>query len=119
MSDTYVDRLRRGYEALNRGDVSVVLELLDPDIEAPTGAHRGRASQRCSKSTLALEALMDDPHSEVPGSRVVAGVQRLRLIADGGDGALHGPRRQRAAGRLGPAEEPSNGQDPARPSRQN
>jgi uncharacterized protein len=49
--DTYIDQLRRGYEALNRGDVSVVLELLDPDIEwhepAPSpdeGSHRGRDS---------------------------------------------------------------------------
>jgi uncharacterized protein len=49
--DTYVDQLRRGYEALNRGDVSVVLELLDPEIEwyepAPSpdaGSHRGRDS---------------------------------------------------------------------------
>ena len=45
----YVDQLRRGYEALNRGDVSVVLELLGSDIEwhepAPSphaGIHRGR-----------------------------------------------------------------------------
>jgi ketosteroid isomerase-like protein len=49
MSEAYVDQLRRGYEALNRGDVSVVLELLDPDIEwhepSPSpdaGSHRGR-----------------------------------------------------------------------------
>jgi uncharacterized protein len=51
MSEAYVDQLRRGYEALNRGDVSVVLELLDPDIEwhepSPSpdaGSHRGRDS---------------------------------------------------------------------------
>ena len=51
MSEAYVDQLRRGYEALNRGDVSVVLELLDPDIEwhepSPSpdaGSHRGRES---------------------------------------------------------------------------
>jgi ketosteroid isomerase-like protein len=51
MTDAYVDELRRGYEALNRGDLSVVLELLDPDIEwhepAPSpeaGTHRGRDS---------------------------------------------------------------------------
>jgi ketosteroid isomerase-like protein len=51
MADPYVDELRRGYEALNRGDVSVVLELLDPAIEwhepAPSpeaGSHRGRDS---------------------------------------------------------------------------
>jgi ketosteroid isomerase-like protein len=51
MSEAYVDQLRRGYEALNRGDVSVVLELLDPDLEwhepSPSpdaGSHRGRES---------------------------------------------------------------------------
>jgi ketosteroid isomerase-like protein len=51
VSDAYVDELRRGYEALNRGDLSVVLELLDRDIEwsepAPSldaGIHRGRES---------------------------------------------------------------------------
>ena len=51
MTDDYVDRLRRGYEALNRGDLAVVLGLLDPDIEwhepAPSpeaGSHRGRDS---------------------------------------------------------------------------
>jgi ketosteroid isomerase-like protein len=44
-----VQTLRRGYAALNRGDLSVVAELLDPDIEwhepAPSpeaGTHRGR-----------------------------------------------------------------------------
>jgi ketosteroid isomerase-like protein len=51
MSEAYVDQLRQGYEALNRGDVSVVLELLDPNIEwhepSPSpdaGSHRGRES---------------------------------------------------------------------------
>jgi uncharacterized protein len=51
MSDDYMDQLRRGYEALNRGDLSAVLELLDPKIEwhepAPSpdaGSHRGRGS---------------------------------------------------------------------------
>jgi uncharacterized protein len=51
MTGPSVHQLRRGYEALNRGDLSVVLELLDPDIEwhepAPSpeaGIHRGRDS---------------------------------------------------------------------------
>jgi hypothetical protein len=51
MGEPYVDELRRGYEALNHGDLSVVLELLDEDIEwhepAPSpdaGSHRGRDS---------------------------------------------------------------------------
>ena len=51
MASANVERLKRGYDALNRGDLSVVLALLDPDIEwheppfSPhAGAHRGRAS---------------------------------------------------------------------------
>ena len=51
MAEANVEALRRGYEALNRGDVSVVLELLHPDIEwhepepsPDAGAHRGRDS---------------------------------------------------------------------------
>jgi hypothetical protein len=46
-----MDALRRGYEALNRGDVSVVLALLDRDIEwhepepsPEAGTYSGRAS---------------------------------------------------------------------------
>jgi uncharacterized protein len=51
MSEANVDVLKRGYAALNRGDLSVVLGLLHPDIEwhepAPSpeaGSHRGRES---------------------------------------------------------------------------
>ena len=51
MGEADVEELKRGYAALNRGDLSVVLDLLDPDIEwhepAPSpegGAHRGRDS---------------------------------------------------------------------------
>jgi ketosteroid isomerase-like protein len=51
MSKEDVEALERGYAALNRGDLSVVLELLDPDIEwhEPTpspdaGSHHGRDS---------------------------------------------------------------------------
>jgi ketosteroid isomerase-like protein len=33
MSNSDVETLKRGYAALNRGDLSVVLELLDPEIE--------------------------------------------------------------------------------------
>jgi uncharacterized protein len=51
MGQAEVETLKRGYAALNRGDLSVVLELLDPEIvwhePAPSpeaGAHRGRDS---------------------------------------------------------------------------
>ncbi len=51
MAEPNVNALKRGYAALNRGDLSVVLELLHPEIEwhepAPSpdaGTHRGRES---------------------------------------------------------------------------
>jgi ketosteroid isomerase-like protein len=49
MSEANVEALRRGYTALNRGDLSVVLDLLDPEIEwhepatsLEGGTHHGR-----------------------------------------------------------------------------
>jgi len=49
MGQAEIDELRRGYAALNRGDVSVVVELLDPELEGhepghspEAGTHRGR-----------------------------------------------------------------------------
>jgi uncharacterized protein len=48
VTDVDVQSLRRGYEALNGGNLSAVLELLDPDIEwhepasPEAGSHRGR-----------------------------------------------------------------------------
>lgn len=51
MGEADVEALERGYAALNCGDVSVVLDLLDPDIEwhepgpsLEAGTHRGRDS---------------------------------------------------------------------------
>jgi ketosteroid isomerase-like protein len=51
VGEANVEALRRGYAALNRGDLSVVLELLDPEIEwhepatsLEGGTHRGRGS---------------------------------------------------------------------------
>ena len=51
MGEGDVETLERGYAALNRGDLSVVLDLLDPDIEwhepgwsPEAGTHRGRDS---------------------------------------------------------------------------
>jgi ketosteroid isomerase-like protein len=34
VAEANVEALQRGYEALNRGDLSVVLELLDPDFRS-------------------------------------------------------------------------------------
>jgi len=51
VAEANVETLQRGYEALNRGDLSVVLELLDPEIEwhepepsPDAGTHAGRDS---------------------------------------------------------------------------
>ena len=51
MTEANVEALQQGYEALNRGDLSVVLELLDPDLEwhepgdsPEAGTHHGRDS---------------------------------------------------------------------------
>lgn len=51
MAEANVEALRRGYEALNRGDLSFVLELIDRDIEwnephpsPEAGRHTGRDS---------------------------------------------------------------------------
>jgi uncharacterized protein len=51
MAEANVAALQRGYEALNRGDLSVVSELLDPEIEwhepgdsPEAGTHHGRDS---------------------------------------------------------------------------
>jgi uncharacterized protein len=51
MAEADVEALEHGYAALNRGDLSVVLDLLDPDIEwhepgpsPEAGTHRGRDS---------------------------------------------------------------------------
>jgi uncharacterized protein len=51
VAEANVDALKRGYAALNRGNLSVVLELLHPEIEwhepSPSpdaGSHQGRES---------------------------------------------------------------------------
>ena len=51
MAEANVEALQRGYDALNRGDLSVVLDLLHPDIEwhepgdsPEAGTHHGRDS---------------------------------------------------------------------------
>ena len=62
-----VDALRRGYEALNTGDLSVVHTLLHPDIEwqedgsAPeAGVHRGLVANAELKGATPLMEFADD-----------------------------------------------------------
>jgi uncharacterized protein len=86
MSEAYVDQLRRGYEALNRGDVSVVLELLDPDIEwhepSPSpdaGSHRGRESfERFIRGWIeSFDGFRVEPEQVVErGARLIAVVRQ-------------------------------------------
>jgi uncharacterized protein len=74
MSGANVETRRRGYDALNGGDLSVVLALLDPDIEwhepAPSpdaGTHRGRDSfERFVRSWLeSFDSLRVEPEQVV------------------------------------------------------
>jgi ketosteroid isomerase-like protein len=86
MAEASVDALRRGYEALNRGDLSVVLELLDPAIEwhepAPSpdaGAHTGRDSfERFFRGWIdSFEGFRVEPERvAVRGDRLIAIVRQ-------------------------------------------
>jgi len=86
MAEANVDVLRRGYAALNRGDLSVVLELLHPEIEwhepSPSpdaGTHRGRESfERFLRGWLeSFEEFRVEPERIVDrGDRLVAVVRQ-------------------------------------------
>lgn len=86
MTSSEVHTLRRGYEALNRGDLSVVLELLDPDItwhepeqSLYAGSHTGRESfERFLRGWLdAFEGFHVDLESVTQGGdRLVAVVRQ-------------------------------------------
>ena len=100
MSGANVETLRRGYDALNSGDLSVVLALLDPDIEwhepAPSpdvGTHRGRDSaERFVRSWLeSFDSFRVEPE------QVAAGAPGPRLANDGDEIVI--PPRARAEGR--------------------
>jgi ketosteroid isomerase-like protein len=81
-----VEALERGYAALNRGDLSVVLELLDPDIEwhepgpsLEAGTHRGRDSfERFFRSWLeSFEGFRVEPERVLQrGDRLVVVVRQ-------------------------------------------
>jgi len=81
-----MDALRRGYEALNRGDVSVVLALLDPDIEwhepepsPEAGTYSGRASfERFLRSWIdSFDGFQVEPEQVVErGDKLIAVVHQ-------------------------------------------
>jgi ketosteroid isomerase-like protein len=81
-----VEALQRGYDALNRGELSDVLELLDPDIEChepepspEAGTHVGRESfERFLGSWIAsFEEFRVEPEQVVErGDEVIAVVRQ-------------------------------------------
>jgi ketosteroid isomerase-like protein len=86
VTEADVDALKRGYAALNRGDLSVVLELLDPSIEwhepgnsLEAGTHRGRDSfERFFRGWLeSFEDFRVEPEQVVErGNRLIAVVRQ-------------------------------------------
>ena len=86
MGEADVEALERGYAALNRGDLSVVLDLLDPDIEwhepgpsPEAGTHRGRDTfERFFRSWLeSFEGFRVEPERVVQrGDQLMAVVRQ-------------------------------------------
>ena len=86
MTEANVEALQRGYEALNRGDLSVVLDLLDPDIEwhqpepSPDACtHTGRDSfERFLSSWIdSFDGFQVEPEQVVErGDRLIAVVRQ-------------------------------------------
>ena len=96
MSTAELETLKRGYAALNRGDLSVVLELLDIDIQwhEPTpspeaGAHRGRDGfERFLRSWI--ESF--DDFRVVPERVVERGDELVVVVRQSGTGRSSGLR---------------------------
>jgi ketosteroid isomerase-like protein len=86
MREADVEALERGYAALNRGDLSVVVDLLDPDIEwhepgwsPEAGTHRGRDTfERFFRGWLeSFEGFRVEPERVVQrGDRLIAVVRQ-------------------------------------------
>ena len=86
MPEANVEALQRGYDALNRGELSDVLELLDPDIEwhepepsPEVGTHDGRESfERFLGSWIAsFEEFRVEPEQVVErGDKLIAVVRQ-------------------------------------------
>jgi uncharacterized protein len=52
MSNPIVDALRDGYEALNRGDLSAVLDLIDADLEWEEGGRSPEAGRYSGRESF-------------------------------------------------------------------
>jgi ketosteroid isomerase-like protein len=112
MASANVETLRRGYDALNRGDLSVVLELLDADIEwhepSPSpdaGAHRGRDSfERFLRGWLeSFDGFRVEPEQVVEhGSDLVAVVRQTGTVSSTSRPTRR-PCSPQLRGRSGPA----------------
>jgi ketosteroid isomerase-like protein len=91
MSERNVEIVRRGYEALDRGGVGAVLELLDPDFEAEVGPDlspepdRYRGHEGVRRWFAGFEGSLEDVRLE-PEEFIEAGdkvIVRVRLSARG------------------------------------
>jgi ketosteroid isomerase-like protein len=86
VTEANVEALQRGYEALNNGDLTLVLELLDPDLEwhepgdsPEAGTHHGRDSfERFFRSWIeSFDEFRVEPERVVQrGNDLVAVVQQ-------------------------------------------
>ena len=94
MAEANVEALQRGYEALNRGDLSVVAELLHPEIEwhepgdsPEAGTHQGRDSFE-----RFLRGWMDsfDGFRVVPEEVVERGDKVIAVVRQSGRGRTSG-----------------------------
>ena len=94
MAEANVEALQRGYDALNRGDLSVVLDLLHPDIEwhepgdsPEAGTHHGRDSfERFFRSWIDSF----DEFRVVPEKVVERGNDLVAVVRQGGRGRASG-----------------------------
>jgi ketosteroid isomerase-like protein len=84
MTETNVELARRGYEAIMRGDLDTVRELLDPDVKW----HGGNPTEGCQNRKQALQWMRQarDPRGDPPaelvdmidaGDRIVVIMRRI------------------------------------------
>jgi len=94
MGEADVETLKRGYAALNRGDLSVVLDLLDPDIEwhEPGWSPEGGTIADATASSASSAAGWRAPSSSgVEPERVVQrGDQLVAVVRQTGAGRSSG-----------------------------